>query len=62
MFHLEVSAEAARRWAREYADELREAGKTAEEVVAECRAREREMGELAGKLMVACIDLLRTGT
>ena len=52
MFHLEVSAKAAGRWARAYADELREVGKTAEEVVAECRAREGEMGS---KVISNCV-------
>ena len=56
MFHLEVSAEVAGGWARAYADELREAGKTAEEVVAECRAREGEMRELGRRLVGNCLS------
>jgi len=58
MFHLEVSAEAAGRWARAYADELREAGKTAEEVVAECRVREGEMREVGRRMVGNWLDEL----
>lgn len=43
--------DAARGYARAYADELPEVGKKAEEVMAECRAREGEKRELAGRLL-----------
>jgi hypothetical protein len=51
--------EAAERYARAYADELREVGKKAEEVVAECRAWEGEMKELARKLLANFIRMSR---
>jgi GMP synthase (glutamine-hydrolysing) len=57
MFHLEVSAGAAGRYARAYADELRGVGKTEEEVVAECRAREGEMRELGRRLVKGLLTL-----
>ena len=58
MFHLEVTAEAAARYARAYADELREVESTAEEVVAECLAREAEMVELGRRLINNCFGAL----
>ncbi len=62
MFHLEVTAEAAARYARAYADELREVERTVEEVVAECREREGEMAELGRRLINNCFGALNLVT
>jgi len=50
-FHLEVTSEAANRWADQYKDELERIGKTKKEIVNECRINEKQMSELAGKLI-----------
>ena len=50
-FHPEVTAADAARWARMYPGELAEAGRTEEEVTAECRAVDAEMDRLAARLM-----------
>jgi len=50
-FHVEITVPIAERWTVEYAHELAEVGKTAEQVVEECRAREETMGELASRFM-----------
>lgn len=46
-FHLEISREDAVRWAAEYADELTEFGKTADEIAGEFAGREAKVRELA---------------
>ncbi len=50
-FHLEVAADEAARWARQYEAELASAGKTQDDVVEECRLRDAEMDRLAVKLI-----------
>jgi len=50
-FHPEVTAGDAARWAGMYAEELVDAGKTAEQVVAECREVDLEMERLAAVLL-----------
>ena len=50
-FHNEVTAADADAWAVAYADELSDVGKTREQVVAECRAREAPMKELAFRML-----------
>jgi GMP synthase-like glutamine amidotransferase len=56
-FHLEVTAAAAARWADAYRDELQQVGKTRDDVVAECEAREERMKPLAERLMVNFLAL-----
>ncbi len=51
LFHLEVTSQAASKWADEYRDELKRVGKTKKRVVEECRINEEQMGELADKLI-----------
>jgi GMP synthase (glutamine-hydrolysing) len=51
IFHLEITTEDAKRWANAYPDEPAIIGKTVEQVIAECWAREREMTRLAGLLV-----------
>jgi GMP synthase-like glutamine amidotransferase len=50
-FHLEVAPGEIGAWSDEYSEELARFGKTREEVIEECRPREREMAVLAAKLM-----------
>lgn len=50
-FHLELTGADVAAWADEYAGELSQVGKAKDEVVAQCREREREMGALAGMLI-----------
>jgi len=50
-FHIEITVAQAARWTVEYAHELPEAGKTAGQVVAECRSRQPAMDELAVRFM-----------
>ena len=50
-FHVEITVPIAERWTVEYAHELAEVGKTAEQVVEECRAREDTMSALAVRFM-----------
>lgn len=50
-FHLELTSEAVNRWAVQYKDELKCAGKMKKEIVNDCRANERKMAALAGKLI-----------
>jgi GMP synthase-like glutamine amidotransferase len=50
-FHLEVRPEDAARWAEAYEDELLRVNKTAEQVITECRERERTTRRLARRLM-----------
>jgi GMP synthase-like glutamine amidotransferase len=56
-FHLEVTAADVARWAALYADELQRVGKTGDEVVAECEAREEAMKPLADRLMANFLAL-----
>lgn len=51
-FHLEVTAEAAGRWADAYPDELHETGKSRLRLAHECREHEAQMAELASRLLV----------
>ncbi|MCW4014297.1 MAG: type 1 glutamine amidotransferase [Candidatus Bathyarchaeota archaeon] len=51
IFHLEVTAVDAMRWADAYPDEPQAIGKTSEQVLAECRSTESQMKTLAVKLM-----------
>lgn len=51
LFHLEVTSQAASKWADEYRDELKRVGKTKKRVVEECRINEEQMEELAVKLI-----------
>ena len=57
-FHLEVAAADARQWALRYADELPHVGKSAQQVIDECKAQESEMHHLAGRLMQNYLDLI----
>ena len=57
-FHLEVTSSEAQQWAHRYADELPRVGKSAEQVVAECRAFESEMQDLAVRLMQNYLALI----
>jgi GMP synthase (glutamine-hydrolysing) len=50
-FHIEITTPMAARWTVEYADELPETGKSAEQVVQECRVHESEMRELTWLFM-----------
>jgi len=51
IFHLEIGASEAARWADAYPAELEAVGKTKGQVVEECRVREAEMSRLARLLM-----------
>jgi len=51
LFHLELDSDEVAKWADAYRPELEDVGKTKEEVVAECEAKEPEMKELAYQLM-----------
>ena len=51
IFHLEITAEDAGRWAAAYPEEPGHIGKTAEQVVRECREKEPEMTRLAMRLV-----------
>jgi len=51
IFHLEITSNDAIRWADAYPEEPKVIGKTREQVLAECRETEEEMGRLAEKLM-----------
>ena len=51
IFHLEINSSEAGRWADTYPAELDAVGKTRQQVLAECRERELEMGRLARRLM-----------
>jgi len=50
-FHVEITTPIATRWTVEYADELLKVGKTAEQVIEECRIHEESMRELAVTMM-----------
>jgi GMP synthase-like glutamine amidotransferase len=58
-FHLEVTADDAALWADAYPDELAEFGKSKAQVVAECRAREDEMMQLADRLIDNLLEIAR---
>ena len=51
IFHLEITTQDAMRWADAYPDEPKAIGKTREQVLDECKAKEPEMRALAIKLM-----------
>jgi len=50
-FHLEVTSQAASKWADEYRSELKQVGKTKRQVVNECKIIEKQTRELAYKLI-----------
>jgi len=50
-FHLEITSKDAEEWARKYANELARVNKTRNQVVDECRVREKTMKKLAYKLL-----------
>jgi GMP synthase (glutamine-hydrolysing) len=62
LFHLEVTAAEAARWAAVYAAEAAAAGRSAEDVEAECRRHEAAMAGLAARLMAGFLDLARPMT
>jgi len=51
IFHLEIMAGDAERWAAAYPEEPGHIGKTAEQVIRECRKREPELARLALRLI-----------
>ncbi len=51
IFHLEITAEDAERWAAAYPEEPAHIGKTAEQVIRECKEKEPEMTRLALRLV-----------
>lgn len=51
IFHLEITAEDAVRWAAAYPEEPAHIGKTVEQVIRECRDKEPEMTRLALRLV-----------
>ncbi len=51
IFHLEITSEDAKRWAKAYPDEPAVIGKTVEQVIKECEATEKDMNRLAGMLI-----------
>ncbi len=51
IFHLEIDHREAERWATAYPEELAAVGKTKEQVLDECRAKEPEMRRLSEKLI-----------
>lgn len=57
-FHLEVTAEDVAGWTEAYGAELADVGKTAEQVVAECRAIDAEMDRLAARLLGNVVAVL----
>jgi len=50
-FHLEITSKDAEEWARKYANEMVRVNKTRNQVVDECRVREKTMKKLAYKLL-----------
>jgi GMP synthase (glutamine-hydrolysing) len=57
-FHLEVSAKETRIWAEKYSDELKQVGKTKNQVVDECKTHEQTQKEHAYLLMENYINLI----
>lgn len=57
-FHLEVTVEDAAAWTEAYGGELADVGKTAEQVVAECRAIDVEMDRLAARFLGNVVAVL----
>ena len=51
IFHLEITAEDAERWAAAYPGEPAHIGKSSEQVIRECREKEQEMSRLAMRLV-----------
>jgi GMP synthase-like glutamine amidotransferase len=47
IFHLEITSEDAKRWAKAYPDEPTIIGKTVKQVIKECEAAEKDMARLA---------------
>lgn len=58
LFHFEVTAKEAKKWAKKYSQELSEIGKTMDQVVKECRIYEQKMKQYAYLLMSNYIDLI----
>jgi len=56
-FHVEITPPIAARWTVEYADELPKVGKTAEQVIEECRIHEVSMRGLAVTMMDNLLSL-----
>lgn len=50
-FHLEITSKDAEEWARKYANEMIRVNKTRNQIVDECRVREKTMRKLAYKLL-----------
>ncbi|MBN2172274.1 MAG: GNAT family N-acetyltransferase [Candidatus Krumholzibacteriota bacterium] len=59
LFHLEVTAAEAARWAAAYAGEAAAAGRSAEDIEMECRRHEAAMAGLAARLMAGFLALAR---
>ena len=57
-FHLEVTSNQAQQWTQRYALELPRVGKSAQQVVAECRTFESEMQPLAVRLIQNYLALI----
>jgi GMP synthase (glutamine-hydrolysing) len=51
LFHLELNLQEVNRWTESYADELKTVGKSRSQILSEFRANEKEMVDLAQKLM-----------
>ena len=51
LFHLEITSQAAGKWANKYRSELKHVGKTVKQVVNECKVIEKQTKELACKLI-----------
>lgn len=57
-FHVEITTPIAARWTVEYADELLQVGKSADQVIEECRAEEETMRELSVTMMDNLLSLI----
>ncbi len=60
-FHIEVTSDTAAVWADAYADELAAFHKTKDDVVGECRNREKAMQPLAARLIDNFLRLATQG-
>lgn len=60
-FHLEVTADEAGRWAQAYRQELRQYGKSLDQLVAEVRRNEQQLTSLAEKLMDNFVVMTKRG-
>ncbi len=57
-FHLEIAPGEAAAWARAYPDELRQFGKTSQELLSEVQAHERQMAGLARQFLTNFTSIL----